>query len=125
MRHVKLRIHVSVATTRSHPRRHRAEFPGVGAALLAGGQHHPLNFALPVSPCVVALSLIPRLHKRSLSFVIEGLSWEVAEQVGMTVSGAWSRYRRGRPPKPPPLGRWQQVLVDALDQNLAIGRLRT
>ena len=39
----------------------------------------------------------------------------------MTVSGAWSRYRRALPPKPPRLGRWQQVLVDALDQNLAIG----
>jgi hypothetical protein len=52
----------------------------------------------------------------------QGLTWtEVAEQVGMTVSGAWSRYRRARPPKPPLLGRWQQVLADALDQNLAIG----
>jgi hypothetical protein len=30
-------------------------------------------------------------------------------------------YRRARPPKPPRLGRWQQVLADALDQNLAIG----
>jgi hypothetical protein len=39
----------------------------------------------------------------------------------MTVSGAWSRYRRARPPQPPRLGRWQQVLADALDQNLAIG----
>ena len=39
----------------------------------------------------------------------------------MTVSGAWSRYRRARPPKFPRLGRWQQVLADGLDQNLAIG----
>jgi hypothetical protein len=39
----------------------------------------------------------------------------------MTVSGAWSRYRRARPPKPARLGRWQQVLADGLDQNLAIG----
>src|SRR4029453_9372953 len=39
----------------------------------------------------------------------------------MTVSGAWSRYRRARPPKSPRLGWWQQVLADALDQNLAIG----
>jgi hypothetical protein len=39
----------------------------------------------------------------------------------MTVSGAWSRYRRARPQKPPRLGRWQQVLAHALDQNLAIG----
>src|SRR5215211_970853 len=50
------------------------------------------------------------------------MSWtEVAEQVDMTVSGAWSRYRRARPPKPSRLGRWQQVLADALDQNLAVG----
>ena len=39
----------------------------------------------------------------------------------MTVSGAWSRYRRARPAKPPRLGRWQQVLADALERNLAIG----
>ena len=39
----------------------------------------------------------------------------------MTVSGAWSRYRKARPPESPRLGRWQQVLADALDQNLAIG----
>ena len=52
----------------------------------------------------------------------QGLTWtEVAKPVDMTVSGAWSRYRRARPPKPPRLGRWQQVVADALDQNLAIG----
>jgi hypothetical protein len=52
----------------------------------------------------------------------QGLSWaEVAEESGMTRSGAWSRYRRAQPPKSPRLGRWQQVLADALDQNLAIG----
>jgi predicted DNA-binding transcriptional regulator AlpA len=52
----------------------------------------------------------------------QSLTWtEVAKQVDMTVSGAWSRYRRARPPKPPRLGRWQQVVADALDQNLAIG----
>ena len=39
----------------------------------------------------------------------------------MTVSGAWSRYRKARPPESPRLGRWQQVLADGLDQNLAIG----
>ncbi len=39
----------------------------------------------------------------------------------MTISGAWSRYQRSRPPKSPRLGRWQQVLADALDQNVAIG----
>lgn len=52
----------------------------------------------------------------------QGLTWsEVARQVDMTVSGTWSRYRRTRPPKSTRLGRWQQVLIDALDQNLAIG----
>jgi hypothetical protein len=51
----------------------------------------------------------------------QGLTWnEIPEQVDMTVSGAWSRYRR-RPPKSPRLGRWQQILANALDQNLAIG----
>jgi hypothetical protein len=45
----------------------------------------------------------------------------VANQVDMTVSGVWSRYRRARPAKPPRLGRWQQVLADGLDKNLAIG----
>jgi hypothetical protein len=39
----------------------------------------------------------------------------------MTVSGAWSRYRGARPPKSQRLGRLQQVLAGALDQNLAIG----
>jgi hypothetical protein len=52
----------------------------------------------------------------------QGLTWpEIAEQVDMTVSGAWSRYRRARPPRSPRLGRWQQLLADALDQNLAVG----
>jgi hypothetical protein len=52
----------------------------------------------------------------------QGLTWtEVAKQVDMTVSGAWSRHRRARPRKPPRLGRWQQVLADKLDNNLAIG----
>ena len=39
----------------------------------------------------------------------------------MTVCGAWSRYRNVRPPKPPRLGRWQQVFAEALDQNPAVG----
>ena len=52
----------------------------------------------------------------------QGLTWtEVAERVDMTVSGAWSRYRNTRPPKPPRLGRWQQVFAEALEQNLAVG----
>jgi hypothetical protein len=67
-----------------------------------------------------------RPHPASTQQILElrdqGLTWnEVARQVDMTVSGAWSRYRKARPLKPPRLGRWQQVLADALDQNLAIG----
>lgn len=65
-------------------------------------------------------------HPASTQQILElrdrGLTWnEVAEQVGMTVFGAWSHYRRARPPDSPRLGRWQQVLADALGQNLAIG----
>jgi hypothetical protein len=68
----------------------------------------------------------PPAHPASTQQILElrdqGLTWsEVAEHVGMTVSGAWSRYQRSRPPKSPPLGRWQQVFADALHQNLAIG----
>ena len=68
----------------------------------------------------------PFAHPASTQQIFElrdqGLTWnEVAEQVGMTVSGAWSRYRRARRPRSPRLGRWQQVLTNALDQNLAIG----
>jgi hypothetical protein len=65
-------------------------------------------------------------HPASIDQVLElrdqDPSWsEVADQVGMTRSGAWSRYRRARPPKSPRLGRWQQVLTDALDEHLAVG----
>jgi predicted DNA-binding transcriptional regulator AlpA len=68
----------------------------------------------------------PEAHPASTQQILElrdqGLTWpEIAEQVDMSVSGVWSRYRRARLPKSPRLGRWQQVLVDALDQNLAIG----
>jgi hypothetical protein len=68
----------------------------------------------------------PPAHPASTQQILElrdqGLTWnEVAQQVDMTASGAWSRYRKARPPKSPRLGRWQQVLADALDQNLAIG----
>ena len=64
----------------------------------------------------------PASTQQILELRDQGLSWsEVASQVDMTVSGAWSRYRKARPPKSPRLGRWQQVLADALDQNLAIG----
>lgn len=66
-------------------------------------------------------------HPTSTQQILElrdrGLTWnEVARQVDMTVSRVWSGYRRARPPKSPRLGRWQQVLADALEEkNLAIG----
>jgi len=68
----------------------------------------------------------PPAHPASTQQILElrdqGLTWnEVANQVDMTVSGAWSRYRKARPLKPPRLGRWRHVLADALDQYLAIG----
>jgi hypothetical protein len=68
----------------------------------------------------------PSAHPASTQKILElrdqGLTWnEVAKQVDMTVSGAWSRYRRARPSQSPRLGRWQQVLAGGLDKNLAIG----
>ena len=68
----------------------------------------------------------PGAHPASTQQIVElrdqGMTWnEIAKQVDMTVSGAWSRYRTARPPERPRLGRWQQVLADALDQNHAIG----
>jgi hypothetical protein len=52
----------------------------------------------------------------------QGLTWnEIAGQVDMTVPGVWSRYRRAQPTTSQRLGRWQQVLAEALDQHLAIG----
>jgi transcriptional regulator with XRE-family HTH domain len=68
----------------------------------------------------------PPAHPASTPQILElrdkGLTWaEVAQQVDMTTSGAWSRYRRAQSPKSSRLGRWQQVLADTLDQNLAIG----
>jgi predicted DNA-binding transcriptional regulator AlpA len=64
----------------------------------------------------------PPAHSVSTEQIVElrdqGLTWtQVAEQVGMTRSGAWSPHRRTRPPKQQRLGRWQQVLADALDQT--------
>ena len=87
------------------------------------GPRSALNSASPGSACVAAG---PSAHPASTQQILElrdqGLSWsEVARQVDMTVSGAWSRYQKARLPKPPHVGRWQQVLADALDQNLAIG----
>ena len=67
-------------------------------------------------------SAYPASTQQILELRDQGLTWnEVATQLGMTVSGAWSRYRRARPAKPPRLGRWQQVLADGLEKNLAIG----
>jgi predicted DNA-binding transcriptional regulator AlpA len=79
------------------------------------------SLAVPASPCVRAVLPLIASTQQILELRNQGLSWnEVAERVGMTVQGVWSRFRRARPPKPPRLGR-QQVLIDALDQNLAIG----
>jgi hypothetical protein len=64
----------------------------------------------------------PASTERILELRDQGLAWsELAKEVDMTVSGAWSRYWKARPPKSPRLGRWQQVLAAALDQDLAIG----
>lgn len=46
---------------------------------------------------------------------------EVADRLGLTVSGAWSRYRKARPPAPTRLGRWEQVLADGLAQSPVVG----
>jgi transcriptional regulator with XRE-family HTH domain len=67
----------------------------------------------------------PTAHPASTQQILElrdkGLTWnEIAEQVGMTVSGAWSRYRRARSPKPSRLGRWHQGL--AVAGSDAVGR---
>ena len=56
----------------------------------------------------------PPAHSASTDQIVElrdqGLTWsQVAEQVDMAVSGAWSSYRRARPPGFPRLGRWQQI----------------
>ena len=70
----------------------------------------------------VGSSSHPTATQQILELRDEGLTWnDVAKQVDMTVSGAWSRYRRARPPRSPRLGRWQQLLADGLDKNVAIG----
>lgn len=85
------------------------------------GAQSATSYVALASPCAAA-ARHPASTKQILKLRDEGLTWpEIAEQVDMTVSAAWSRYRRARPPKSPRLGRWQQVLADALDQNLAIG----
>ena len=49
----------------------------------------------------VGASAHPASTQRILELRDQGLTWpEIAEQVGMTVSGAWSRYRRARPSSP-------------------------
>ena len=59
----------------------------------------------------------PPAHSASTEQIVElrdqSLTWnEIAEHVDMTVSGAWSRYRRARPPKPPRLGRRNSEVCD-------------
>ena len=59
------------------------------------------SFIALASLCVMAvlrLTLLP--HSRSWSCGTQGLTWtEIAKKMGMTRSGAWSRYRKARPPK--------------------------
>jgi len=67
----------------------------------------------------------PTSTQQILELREQGRTWsEIAEQVDMTVSGAWSRYRRARPPQPSRLGRWQQVLADALDRTLPLASVQ-
>ena len=85
---------------------------------LTRGQHTPLALAIG---WVTVTGVVPPPHGGSWS-CMTGLTWnEVAEQVDMTVLVPGAATGGPGPPKPPRLGRWQQVLADALDQNLAIG----
>ena len=46
-------------------------------------------------------ALLIRSTQQILELRDQGLTWnEVAKQVDMTVSGAWSRYRKARQPRP-------------------------
>ena len=59
-------------------------------------------------------------HPASTQHILElrdqGLTWpEIAEQVDMTVSGAWSRYRRARPPKSPRRARIGSPVLEPLN----------
>jgi len=63
----------------------------------------------------------PASTQQILELRDQGVAWtEVAEQVDMTVSGAWSRYRRARPPDQPRLAVGSRC-SPRTDQNLAIG----
>jgi predicted DNA-binding transcriptional regulator AlpA len=67
---------------------------------------------MPASPYAAAVLRLTVSTQQISVLREQGLTWsEVAEQVGMTVSGAWSRYQRAQPPKRPRLGRWQQVFA--------------
>jgi hypothetical protein len=68
----------------------------------------------------------PPAHSAATEQILElrdqGLTWaEIAEQVDMTVSGAWSRHRKARPPKSPRLGRWQQFSPTPSTRTLRLG----
>jgi hypothetical protein len=55
----------------------------------------------------------------------QGISWtEVAEQVGMTRSGAWSRYRRARPPNPNAWAVGSRYLPTPLTRTLRLASVR-
>jgi hypothetical protein len=70
----------------------------IGAELGVTATAWDINFARPASPCVATvLRLIP-LPQQIRGLRDHGLTWnEVAKQLDMTVSGAWSRYRRDSP----------------------------
>jgi hypothetical protein len=61
---------------------------------------------------------------RELLLDFQAFGWITRVEFDMTVSGAWSRYRRARPPKSPRLGRWQQVLATPLTRTLRLVSVR-
>jgi hypothetical protein len=63
----------------------------------------------------------PASTQQILELPEQGVTWnEVANRVDRTVSGAWGRYPRAKPTKPPRLGRWQQVLSDPSTNTLRL-----
>jgi hypothetical protein len=64
------------------------------------------SFDAPASRSIVAALRLTASTEQILELRDQDMTWtEVAEQVDMTVSGAWSRYRKARSPKPTRLGR--------------------
>jgi hypothetical protein len=58
----------------------------------------------------------PASTQQILELRDQGLTWpEIAEQVCLTVSGAWSRYRRARPPSSPQRARIGSPVLEPLN----------